>query len=128
MRKVALLVLPLALLGIASLFMAGPTGSLWNMYSEFDPWRPGVAILGFGLAAVAAILSLRGAHAQTWQSFAVLGGFVVVLAKFRAWRILTAFDNATLPAKLLAIAIFGGVICGLFAVFLPNHDETSSSS
>lgn len=113
MKRLALPILVFASLGIASLFIPGPHGSLFRLYAEFDTVRLTLLVLSFATAGVAAALAMRNARA--WHGYVALGGFALAFVKARTWTVLQHFSDAPMPLKLHAVAIVGGVIFTLLA-------------
>ena len=124
MKKLAVPVLVFALLGIVSLFVPGPHGSLFSIYREFDGPRISLLLLSFGAAAIAAGLSLRAP--RSWHGYLALGSFALALVKSRAWTVLQNFGAASTPLKLLAIAIVAGVMFTLLATVLRDEPDAIS--
>lgn len=125
MKRLALPILVFAVLGIASLFVPGPHGSLFSLYAEFDTPRLSLLLCAFAAAAIAGSLALRGA--RTWHGYVALGGFALAVVKARVWTILGHFSEATMPTKLHAIAIVGGAIFTLLATVVGEPEPGTSS-
>jgi hypothetical protein len=126
MKRLALPILVFALLGIASLFVPGPHGSLFQLYAEFDTVRLTLQILSFAMVAVASGLALR--KVRSWHGYLALGGFALAFVKARVWTVLGHFSDANLPLKLHAIAIVGGVIFTLLATVVGEPRETADAA
>jgi hypothetical protein len=129
MKKLALPILVFALLGIASLFIPGPHGSLARIYAEFDTVRLTLLVLSFAMAGIAAALALRSV--RTWHGYVALGGFVLAFVKARVWTVLGELDGMRPMPKLHAIAIVGGVIFTLLATVVgdrPDDDAVGATS
>ena len=126
MKKLALPILVFALLGIASLFIPGPHGSLVRIYAEFDTVRLTLLVLSFTMAGVAAALALR--EVRAWHGYVALGGFALAFVKARVWTALQEFDGLRPMPKLHAIAIIGGVIFTLLATVVGDRDPMEATS
>lgn len=126
MKRLALPILVFALLGIASMFVPGPHGSLFRLYAEFDTPRLTLLLLSFLAAGVAAGLAMRSV--RTWHGYLALGGFALAMVKARVWTVLQHFSNAQTPLKLHAIAIVGGVIFTLLATVVGEPEQAATTS
>ncbi|MFN0246491.1 MAG: hypothetical protein ACKV2T_06260 [Kofleriaceae bacterium] len=126
MKRLALPILVFALLGIASLFIPGAHGSLFQLYAEFDTPRLSLLVIAFAMAAVASALALRTVRA--WHGYVALGGFVLAFVKARAWTLLGQFSDANLPLKLHAIAIVGGVFFTLLATAVGDSRDAAETA
>ena len=126
MKRLALPILVFALLGIASLFVPGPHGSLFQLYAEFDTVRLTLLVLSFAMAAIAARLALR--KVRSWHGYLALGGFALAMVKARVWDVLKHFGDAGTPLKLQAIAIVGGVIFTLLATAVGEDRPAEATS
>lgn len=126
MKRLALPILVFALLGIASMFVPGPHGSLVRLYAEFDTPRLTLLLLGFAMAAVASGLAMR--RVRPWHGYVALGGFALAFVKARAWDVLGHFSDTAVPLKLHAIALIGGVIFTLLATVVGDSDEAVESA
>ena len=115
-----------ALLGIASLFVPGTHGSLFALYAEFDTPRLTLLLLAFAMAAIAAGLALRSV--RTWHGYLALGGFALAFVKARTWTVLGTFSDASVPLKLHAIAIVGGVIFTLLATVVGEPRDAADAA
>jgi len=127
MKKLALPILVFALLGIASMFVPGPHGSLFRLYAEFDSVRLTLLLLSFAAAGIAAGLALR--KVRGWHGYLALGGFALAMVKARVWTVLQHFSDSQIPLKLQAIAIVGGVIFTLLATAIGEpHEPVDATS
>jgi hypothetical protein len=127
MKKLAPPILVFALLGIASMLVPGPHGSLLRLYAEFDSPRLVLLVLSFVAAAVACGASLRGVRAR-WTAYLALFGFVLAFVKARVWTLLQQFSDSPTPLKLHAIAIVGGVIFTLLATAVGDERESAEAT
>lgn len=126
MKRLALPIFVFALLGIASLFVPGPHGSLFALYAEFDTVRLTLLLLSFLMAGVAAGLAMR--NPRPWHGYLALGGFALAFVKARSWTILQHFSDAGMPLELHAIAIVGGVIFTLLATVVGEPRDAAEAS
>lgn len=126
MKKLALPILVFSVLGIASLFVPGPHGSLFRIYAEFDSVRLTLLLLAFASAGIAAALALR--EVRAWHGYVALFGFVLAFVKARVWTALQDFDGMRPMPKLHAIAIVGGVIFTLLATVIGDPEETADAT
>lgn len=126
MKRLALPVLVFALLGIASMFVPGPHGSLFRLYAEFDTPRLTLLLLAFATAGVVAALAMK--KVRGWYGYVALFGFVLALVKARVWTVLKHFGESGLPLKLQAVAIVGGVIFTLLATAVGEPRETAEAT
>lgn len=124
MKKLAQPILVFALLGLASLFVPGPHGTLFGIYAEFDTPRLVLLLFAFTGAAIVAGLALR--RVRPWHGYTALGWFALAMVKSRVWMLLRDFGDASIGAKLLAIAITGGVIFTLLATVVAD-DQTEAA-
>lgn len=113
MKKLSLPILAFALLGVVSLFVPGPTGSLFRIWGELDGAKLTLLVLSLGGAGAAAALATR--HERPWHGYVALAGFSLALVKVRAWTVLSGASAAPMSLWLLAFALVGGVICALVA-------------
>lgn len=123
MKRLASPILVFSVLGIASMFIPGPNGSLFRLYAQFDTPRLTLLLLAFAGAGFAAGLAIR--QVRSWHGYVALGGFALAFVKARVWTVLHQFGDAGLPLKLHAIAIVGGVIFTLLATVVGEPRESA---
>jgi hypothetical protein len=126
MKKLALPILVFALLGIASLFIPGAHGSLFQLYAEFDTPRLTLLLIAFAMAGIASALALR--KVRTWHGYVALGGFALAFVKARVWTALQDIDGLRPMPKLHAIAIVGGVFFALLATAVGDSRDAAETA
>jgi hypothetical protein len=120
MKNMKVLILVFGILGVISLFI--PTEG-FTMFALLKAMGAGylVPILGgFVLAAVMGAMGLAKPPMQQWQAGAAAAGFAAVFIRFRMWDLLKGIGGAPLSAKLMIVAVLGGLIVSIIALAKPE--------
>lgn len=120
MKNMKVLILVFGILGAISLFipMEGVTMFAFLKLAGMGYLIP--VLGGFVLAAVMGGMGLAKPPMQQWQAGAAAAGFVAVFARMKMWEGLSHIMDAPLPAKLMIVAVFGGLITSILALAKPE--------
>jgi hypothetical protein len=116
MKKLAFPIIAFSVLGLVSLFVPIPNGSMFQVFLEFDKFRLVLMLAAFLVPAAAAVMALRAVRTESWHGIAALAGFAVATVKSELWTLVSNITKLPLAMLLLTIAILGGVLCSLIAV------------
>ncbi len=116
MKKLAFPIIAFSILGLISLFVPIPNGSMFQVFLEFDKFRLVLMLAAFIIPAAAAVLALRAVRTESWHGIAALAGFAVATVKSELWTLVSNITHLPLAMLLLTVAILGGVLSSLIAV------------
>jgi len=119
MKNMKVLILVFGILGVASLFIP-MEGFTFFAFLKLAGASYLVPVLGgFVLAAIMGGMGLAKPPMQSWQGAAAAAGFAAAFVRLEMWHVADVLKGP-LAAKLLVVAVFGGLITSILALAKPE--------
>ncbi len=121
MKNMKVLILVFGILGAISLFIPMDGFTMFAFLKMAGMGYLVPVLGGFVLAAVMGAMGLAKPPMQQWQAGAAAAGFALVFIRMKMWQGLGKIMDSPLPAKLMIVAVFGGLICSILALAKPEN-------